>query len=154
MKTILNIYTQGTRHHLSRFVSVDIGQLLVETICRGTRGSSTRSSTRSSARSSARSSSSHEGGANATALHAMAQLVHHQHAGTFDCKEVLLRCLTVDLLPTIMEGLADTRSKSLPSLLDVVNYVLLQSAGMRRLAEGDHQVSSRHHHPVFANNIS
>ena len=69
-------------------------------------------------------------------MHALAQLVHHQHAGSFDCKEVLLRCLTVDMLPTIMEGMADTRSKSLPSLLDVVNYVLLQSTGMRRLAKG------------------
>ena len=31
-------------------------------------------------------------------MHALAQLVHHQHSGSFDCKEVLLRCLTVDML--------------------------------------------------------
>ena len=31
-------------------------------------------------------------------MHALAQLVHHQHSGSFDCKEVLWRCLTVDML--------------------------------------------------------
>lgn len=35
-KTLQNIYTQGTRNHLSRFVSVDIAKILMDIACRGT----------------------------------------------------------------------------------------------------------------------
>jgi hypothetical protein len=72
------------------------------------------------------------GGLRATAMTSLAQLVVHQHAGVFNGTDVLQRSLTADVLPTLLEGIADTRSTSLSSFLDVVNYVLLHSPGVRR----------------------
>jgi hypothetical protein len=136
VKTLQNIYTQGTVNHLHRFISADISKMLVEIICRrgsrrggdgGRRGSSSSSNNNSNASST--------GDLRATAMRTVAQMVLHQHQGTYDCTEVLQRCLTMDILPTLMEGISDTRSKSLASFLDVVNFVLLHSKGMKKMAE-------------------
>ena len=77
------------------------------------------------------------GGLRSTAMRAIAQLVLHHHQGTYKCKEVLQRCLTADLLPTLLEGISDTRSRSLPSFLDVINFVLIHSTGVRKISD-DH----------------
>ena len=138
-KTLQNIYTQGTTSHLSRFVSVEITKILMDIACRGTGSGSHRNGGGGFERTRGVKSidANASGGLRATAIRAIAQLVLHQHQGTYDCTDVLQGCLSEDSLSTLLEGMSDTRSRSLTSFLDVINYVLIHSTGIRRMLDNN-----------------